>query len=85
MSIFIFEVSGLNERFVFIVETEVYTFRRKFDTKTPTAKTVFKNLKNLKDNNKIPHYQYGDSDVSVTQIDIIGDVVSILFLSLIHI
>ncbi len=72
-------MTDLEERFVFVLETEIHTLGRKFDSQAPTARAVFERLEKLHKNNKITPYTFGSSDVSLSDIAITGDQVEILF------
>ncbi|MDO6722387.1 hypothetical protein Q4560_03830 [Celeribacter halophilus] len=73
------EVIVLEERFVFVLDTEVHTLGRKFDSRAPTARRVFEDLEKLYKDKKLTPYKIGNSDVSVSDIAIQDDHVAILF------
>lgn len=69
----------MDERFVFLLETEVHTFGRKFDSQAPTAKKLFTDLKSLCDNKSVPTRIYGNSEVSISEVITKGDFFVVLF------
>lgn len=69
----------MNSRFIFVLETEVHTHGRHFDASAPTAREVLEMFVNLKSKKRLPQFVYGDSEISISDVNIKGDLAVILF------
>lgn len=68
----------MDERYVFLLETEVHTYGRHFDTKAPTGREVFEHLLTRHSAGDL-QIEIGTGDVSVPDMEIRGDTVTMLF------
>ena len=69
----------MNERYVYLLETKLYTFRSYFDAQAPTATSLFTDLLRIHAQNKIGKYGFGRSTASLHKMKIVGNYASFLF------
>lgn len=58
------------ERFAFVGELQLYTYRNLFPNSAPTAEPTFKQLKSLFDSGQLPNVVYQSATLSLRELDV---------------
>ncbi len=69
----------MNERYIYLLETKIYTFRSYFNSQAPTAAVLFQDVQNLYGKKKIGTYKFGKSTISLEKMRVIGGFARMLF------
>ena len=69
----------MNERYVYTLETKIYTYRGYFDTQAPTGLELFNAMLGFHARNLINKHVFAKSTVTVNKMKIVDNIAYILF------